>query len=73
MPKARTIIAVVPTLLLSLPLVAEENSVNQGKGTFTLFLPLSHKRLPRVSFYSVEDGNGFGGNYFGTGNSVLKR
>lgn len=27
---------------------------------------------PHVSFYSTNDGEGFGGNYFGTGESVLK-
>jgi len=33
---------------------------------------MSHEGLPHVSFYSFENGEGFGGNYFGTGDSVLK-
>jgi hypothetical protein len=47
--------------------------VGRGAGEFTLFLPMSHKGLPHVSFYSFENGEGFGGNYFGTGDSVLKK
>lgn len=47
--------------------------VGRGAGTFTLFLPMSHRGLPHVSFYSFENGEGFGGNYFGTGDSVMKR
>jgi hypothetical protein len=44
--------------------------VARGGGEFTLFLPMSYDGWPHVSFY---DGEGFGGNYFGTGDSVLKR
>jgi beta-lactamase regulating signal transducer with metallopeptidase domain len=47
--------------------------VNRGDGTFTLFLPMSCRGWPHVSFYPAEGGEGFGGNYFGTGDSVLKR
>ncbi len=47
--------------------------VNQGDGTFTLFLPMSCRGWPHVSFYPAEGGGDFGGNYFGTGDSVLKR
>ncbi len=47
--------------------------VNRGKGTFTLFLPMSYRGWPHVSFY-LDGGRGsFGGNYFGSGDSVLKR
>jgi hypothetical protein len=46
--------------------------IDRGEGTFTLFLPMYSDGLPHVSFYSESDGNGFGGNYFGTGDSVLK-
>ena len=46
---------------------------NQGNGTFTLFLPMSCRGWPHISFYPAGDGGDFGGNYFGTGDSVLKR
>jgi hypothetical protein len=46
--------------------------VNRGKGTFTLFLPMPYKGWPHVSFYPADGGGDFGGNYFGTGDSVLK-
>jgi hypothetical protein len=46
--------------------------VNRGNGTFTLFLPMSYKGWPHVSFYPADGGESFGGNYFGTGDSVLK-
>lgn len=46
--------------------------VNKGSGTFALFLPMTYKGLPHVSFYP-DDGQGFGGNYFGTGDSVMKK
>ena len=45
--------------------------VDQGEGAFTLFLPMSCRGWPHVSFYA--DGGSFSGNYFGTGDSVLKR
>jgi beta-lactamase regulating signal transducer with metallopeptidase domain len=47
--------------------------VNQGNGTFTLVLPMSSQGWPHVSFYPADGGGDFGGNYFGTGDSVLKR
>jgi hypothetical protein len=47
--------------------------VDRGSGTFTLFLPMSHRGWPHVSFYPADGGESFGGNYFGTGDSVLKR
>lgn len=47
--------------------------VNRGDGTFTLFLPMSCRGWPHVSFYPAGGGESFGGNYFGTGDSVLKR
>ncbi len=52
-------------------LKAQRVTIDRGSGAFTLFLPMSHKGLPHVSFYSLENGEGFGGNYFGTGDSVL--
>jgi beta-lactamase regulating signal transducer with metallopeptidase domain len=47
--------------------------VNEGAGTFTLRLPMSCRGWPHVSFYPADGGGDFGGNYFGTGDSVLKR
>ncbi len=47
--------------------------VDRGDGTFKLFLPMSHRGWPHVSFYPADGGEGFGGNYFGTGDSALKR
>ena len=47
--------------------------VDSGDGTFTLFLPMSCRGWPHVSFYPADHGESFGGNYFGTGDSVLKR
>lgn len=47
--------------------------VSRGDGTFTRFLPISHRGWPHVSFYPYDLGEGFGGNYFGTGESVLKQ
>jgi len=35
--------------------------------------PMSCRGWPHVSFYPADDGGDFGGNYFGTGDSVLKR
>jgi hypothetical protein len=47
--------------------------VKRGSGTFTLFLPMSCEGWPHVSFYTDGGGEGFGGVYFGTGGSVLKK
>jgi len=47
--------------------------VDQGKGAFTLILPMSCEGWPHVSFYPAGGGSGFGGNYFGTGDTVLKQ
>ena len=47
--------------------------MTKGSGTFTLFLPMSCEGWPHISFYPAESGSSFGGNYFGTGDSVLKR
>jgi beta-lactamase regulating signal transducer with metallopeptidase domain len=52
---------------------AQNLIVNQGTGTFTLFLPMSYSGCPHVSFYPVDGGTGFGGIYFGTGNSVHRQ
>jgi hypothetical protein len=47
--------------------------ITRGTGTFTLFLPMSCRGWPHVSFYPADGGEDFGGNYFGTGDSVLKQ
>ena len=47
--------------------------VNKGTGKFTIVLPMSCRGWPHVSFYPADGGSDFGGNYFGTGDSVLKR
>jgi beta-lactamase regulating signal transducer with metallopeptidase domain len=54
-------------------LKVQSTVVNRGDGTFTLFLPMAYRGWPHVSFYPAEAGVVFGGNYFGTGDSVLKR
>jgi hypothetical protein len=48
-------------------------NVNRGKGTFELYLPMSHWGWPHVSFYPVHGGRSFGGTYFGTDDMVLKK
>lgn len=55
----------------SQPFQVQHAYVDEGEGTFTLFLPMSCRGWPHVSFYA--DGGSFSGNYFGTGDSVLKR
>jgi hypothetical protein len=47
--------------------------VDRGEGAFTLFLPMSYRGWPHLSFYPAEGGSSFGGNYFGTGEFVLKK
>lgn len=47
--------------------------IDKGDGTFTLFLPMSCRGWPHVSFYPERGGESFGGIYFGTGDSVLKQ
>lgn len=54
-------------------LKVQTSKVERGEGEFTLYLPMTYEGLPHVSFYGAEDGQGMGGNYFGTGKSVLKK
>jgi beta-lactamase regulating signal transducer with metallopeptidase domain len=54
-------------------LKVQSTVVQRGDGTFTLVLPMAYRGWPHVSFYPAEGGNGFGGNYFGTGDCVRKR
>jgi hypothetical protein len=46
--------------------------VPRGSGTFTLYLPMSYRGWPHVSFYPADGGEGFGGTYFGIGDSLHK-
>jgi beta-lactamase regulating signal transducer with metallopeptidase domain len=55
------------------PLKVQSTVVNRGSGNFTLFLPMVCDGWPHVSFYPADRGSSFGGNYFGTGDSVLKQ
>jgi beta-lactamase regulating signal transducer with metallopeptidase domain len=55
------------------PLASQLTIVDKGDGTFTLTLPMAYHGGPHVSFYPAEGGDGFGGNYFGTGDCVLKQ
>ncbi len=55
------------------PFKPQSMVVEKGAGTFTLFLPMSYRGSPHVSFYPADGGESFGGNYFGTGDSVLKK
>lgn len=56
---------------ISQPFQAQSTYIDEGHGAFTLFLPMSCRGWPHVSFYG--DGESFSGNYFGTGDSVLRR
>jgi hypothetical protein len=54
-------------------LKVQHQTIGRGQGTFTLFLPMYNDGLPHVSFYPADGGEGFGGNYFGTGDSILRK
>jgi len=54
-------------------LKVQRMSVTRGSGEFSLFLPMSYQGWPHVSFYPHGGGEGFGGNYVGTGKYVLKK
>jgi hypothetical protein len=54
-------------------LAVQTASVNKGDGAFTLYMPMYIKGWPHVSFYPADGGSDFGGNYFGTGDYVLKQ
>ncbi len=50
-------------------LAVQRVSVEKGEGEFALYLPMTVNGFPHVSFYN---GGGFGGVYFGTGETILK-
>jgi hypothetical protein len=54
-------------------LKVQKMMVNRGEGTFTLVLPMAIRGWPHISFYPAGGGESFGGNYFGTGEFVLKQ
>jgi hypothetical protein len=63
-----------PSYASGIELRVQRADVVRGTGTFALFLPMKHTALPHVSFCSCERyGASFGGNYFGTGETVLKK
>jgi hypothetical protein len=47
--------------------------VTKGEGTFTLYLPMTCRGWPHVSFYPAEGGRDIGGTYFGTVDCVLNQ
>ena len=56
------------------PIQSEQTKqINGGEAAFTLILPMSVEGWPHVSFYPADNGGDFGGIYFGTGDSVLKK
>ncbi len=72
-----TIAAYTTTTAMSsthrMSLKVQSATVERGSGTFTLFLPMTDKGWPHVSLYPAGGGEGFGGTYFGTGDSVLEK
>jgi hypothetical protein len=50
----------------------QTTDVKRGSGTFRLKLPMPYVGWPHVSYYPADGGDGFGGVYFGTGDSVLE-
>jgi beta-lactamase regulating signal transducer with metallopeptidase domain len=51
----------------------QTTTIDRGSGEFTLWLPMTVSGWPHVSFYPDGGGNGFGGIYIGTGDSVLTK
>jgi hypothetical protein len=45
-------------------------TIYKGSGTFTLRLKVEDPGCPHVSFYPVDGGQSFGGEYFGTGSFI---
>jgi len=45
-------------------------TIQKGSGTFSVFLRVEDPGCPHVSFYPVDGGESFAGEYFGTGDSV---
>jgi hypothetical protein len=47
--------------------------VERGEGKFSLILYIEYEGKPHLSFYPESGGDGLGGVYFGTGESVLRK
>lgn len=45
-------------------------TIQKGSGLFSVFLKVEDPQCPHVSFYPVEGGESFAGEYFGTGDSI---
>ena len=71
--RADSILATDPGMATGVELAVQRTIVQRGTGTFTLFLPMKYDGAPHVNFCSCEGGETFGGNYFGTDRTVLKR
>ena len=50
----------------------QTQKISKGEADFTIILPMTVRGWPHLSFYNTKSGEGFGGIYFGTGDSVLK-
>jgi hypothetical protein len=50
----------------------QDRLVKKGEGEFKLFLVMPFRGWPHVSYYPAKGGNGFGGVYFGTAESLHK-
>jgi beta-lactamase regulating signal transducer with metallopeptidase domain len=52
----------------------QRTTIEKGEGEFSLIFPMYHNGWPHVSFYPAGSaGNSFGGIYFGTGETLLKK
>ncbi|HTU24511.1 MAG TPA: M56 family metallopeptidase [Pirellulales bacterium] len=69
---AAYVTATDPANARSRSLRSQTMPIVRGSGGFTLFLPMPYPGYPHVSFYDTGSGEGFGGNYFGTGQSLRK-
>jgi uncharacterized protein (TIGR03067 family) len=54
-------------------LKTQTTTVKRGEGKFTLLFYMWGEGKPHLSFYSENGGDGLGGIYFGTGDSVLRK
>lgn len=50
----------------------QTQKISHGDAEFTIILPMTVRGWPHLSFYNTATGEGFGGIYFGNGDSVLK-
>lgn len=50
------------------PILGQSIRISKGSGTFSVYLRVENEGCPHVSFYPVQQGQSFAGEYFGTGN-----